>query len=189
MTALTVWEVRRARYPDRARRPLVGRPPGAQVSRRFVTAVVEDQRVSGQQVIWSDGQPWRHLTEDAVAVGQVTVVSTSGATRLLDIKGRRHGRLPMEGGHVMRFDGQWLPLNVFELTPCGLVLEESSYWARGTPVRLVLAGLVLDWTLSPLGRATVDAVIARRRPVSPNHPPEMCPALYCPRRWCPTETA
>ena len=145
-----------------------------------VAVVAHDRRMSEQKVIWRDGDRWRNLTGEAVAAGQVTVISESGATRLLDIEQKRHGRMAIEGGHSMRFDGVWRPMGSFELTPCGVVIEQSG--ARGTPVRLVLAGLVTDWLMTPLGSATVDAVIARRPPVSPRHPEAPCKALYCLRR-------
>lgn len=138
--------------------------------------------MSGAEVIWRDSDRWRRLTAEAEAAGGVSVVSRSGTLRLIDYQRRRHARVPLEGGHIMGFDSQWLPLGSVELTPCGIVLEERSYWARGTPVRLVLAGLVPAWIDAPAGRATVDAVLAGRPPTSPGHPSEPCGAFYCSKR-------
>ena len=135
--------------------------------------------MSPGRVIWCDGDRWRNLTDEAAA-GQVTVISTNGTTRFLDTQERRHGRMAIEGGHAMGSDGEWRPMESFDLTPCGVVIHGS---ALGTPLRLVLAGLVTGWMMTPLGQATVDAVIARRIPVSPGHPDAPCHALYCPQRW------
>jgi hypothetical protein len=49
----------------------------------------------------------------------------------------------------------WVLLGYWELMPCGLVLEDAHHWARGTPLRLVLAGHVWDWPGSSAGAAVM----------------------------------
>ena len=129
--------------------------------------------------LWQDGDPWRDLTEDVDAAGAVTVVSQNGTARLVDTAERLQLRLALEGGHSMLGDAQWQPYRMLKLTPCGIVIHGDSYWARGTPLRLVLVGVLPRWMDSPHGRAAVEALIARRRPSSPNHPAKPCGAAYC----------
>ena len=131
-------------------------------------------------VIWQDGDEWRDLVPDVRAAGAVTTVSRRGTARYVDVTLGRQVRVPHPDGHMMGHDRMWVPLGYWELTPCGLVLEHADHWARGSPLRLVLAGLVWDWPSSAAGVAVWDAVRAGREPVAPGHPDQACGAAYCP---------
>lgn len=136
-------------------------------------------------VIWTDGDAWRPLTEEALDAGKVTVISLNGSARLLDLRPGhlRHRRVPLEGGHTMAGDGDWRPLRTFQLSPCGFTLTmPEGRWAAGTPVRLVIAGLHPHWTTTAVGAATVDRILARTYDASPGHPDQPCGAAYCPAR-------
>ena len=132
------------------------------------------------EVIWRDGDAWRDLAGDVRAAGAATVVSLQGTTRLVDVAGDRQLRLARPGGHRMDFDGEWVPLGHWALTPCGLVISASWHWAAGSPVRLVLAGLVEDWPGTELGATVLEAVRAGLEPSAPGHPDLDCGAPYCP---------
>ena len=132
------------------------------------------------EVIWSDGDPWRDLAPDVVAAGAATVISLRGTTRLVDVVQRRQFRVPLSGGHVMDFDAEWVSLGRWALTPCGLVISASEHWAAGSPVRLVLAGLVPRWYDTEVGATVLEAVRAGNEPSAPGHPDLDCGAAYRP---------
>ena len=128
---------------------------------------------------WVDGDPWRDLLPEIEAVGAATFVSANGSARFIDLRRRRHLRIPLEAGHRMTFDGGWLDGYVVECSPCGLVIE-GTFWARGTNLRLPLPGLAYGWPSTAPGRMVVDAVIAGLPPIcGEGHPPEPCLAIYC----------
>lgn len=130
------------------------------------------------RVVWRSGQSWRNLTEDVRDLA-VTVVSRSGAVRLLDLRASLHDRRPLEGGHQMLLDGVSRPLESFTLTPCGLQVIDSVDWAVGTRVWIVVEGLHEQWATTRWGREIVDAIVTGRQPQAPDHPAGV--------RWrCPT---
>ncbi len=130
--------------------------------------------------IWRSGDPFRNLTSDALSADAVTVISRSGAARLLDIEHHRHDRIPFEGGRRMMFDGTWRPLRSVRLTPCGLDVDGYEDWARGTPLWAAVTGLHPQWTTTSWGRPIVDAIPTGQSPVVSDHPDEHCGALHCP---------
>ena len=132
------------------------------------------------EVIWQDGDKWRDLAGDIRAAGSATVVSLRATTRLLDVANGRQLRVPSSAAHVMDLDLQWVSLGNWAITPCGLAIDAAEYWAGGTPLRLVLAGLVPDWPSTEVGRSVLDALRAGREPVAPGHPEGPCDAAYCP---------
>ena len=135
-------------------------------------------------VLWTLSDGWTDLAALITDAGEATVASTNGTTRLFRIgnDGAFHARVPLEGGHVMVGDHDWRRLETLTGGPCGLTLAGpvGSHWAKGTPIRLLLAGLWPHWASLPETRATVEAVISRTplpRPVG--HPAGVCGALYC----------
>jgi hypothetical protein len=131
-------------------------------------------------VLWTDGDPWRVLTGEALAVGAVTVISKHGTARFIDFDRRRHVREPLEGGKSLVGDRAWLPFDWVEITPCGVVLARPQFW--GTRLRLVFGGIVDEWMSTGPGRAAVTAAVRREEPTSPGHPAELCGAYYCTMR-------
>lgn len=137
--------------------------------------------VAQQKVIWQDGDPWRDLGLDVRAAGEATIISRHGATRFLDSELRRQCRHPGPSAHLMDFDAEWLPLGAWRLTPCGLSISHPDYWAQGTPLRLVLAGIVEDWASTEAGAVAWERVQDDIEPTAPGHPEEPCRAFWCAR--------
>lgn len=131
------------------------------------------------RTIWAAGETWRHLTAEVVVAGGATIVSEKGTSRLVDTTRREQMRLPQPGGRRLFGDSMWLPYDVLEVTPCGVVIEHEQWWARGYRIALVLAGCHEDWADTVAGRATVEAFEAGRRATICGHPPDACGAHYC----------
>jgi hypothetical protein len=142
-----------------------------------VTDAVEGFAVGRAPILWADGDPWRDLTGEAAAAGALTVISEHGTARFIDFARHRHIREPLEGGKALLGDWVWLPFDYAEITPCGVVLARPEFW--GTPLRLVLGGIVDEWMDTEPGRAAVTASVSRRAPMSAGHPAEPCGARYC----------
>jgi hypothetical protein len=136
-------------------------------------------------LIWRSGEPWRDLTDDVAQIGVVTVVSRSGTTRILDVKHGRQVRLAMLQAHRWPSDGEWSELGRWRLTPCGLVMIGPESWALGTPLWFVAEGECTNWYDTPLGAEVVVAIGSQAAPFAPGHPPQRCPAVYCPRAPSP----
>lgn len=159
-------------------------------------------------MIWRAGvDDWRDLSGE-LACAPFTAVSRSGTARLIDrrwgsMRVNAHLRLPLEGGHSMLEDGTrdlhgqlmgWGRLEEFRVTPCGITIVEPGswidaagdvrgfgYWAKGTPLRVVLAGLVPQWHRTATGRAVIDEIVTGAPAGSvAGHPDRWCGALYCP---------
>ena len=125
-------------------------------------------------IIWEDGDTWRDLTDDVRAIGVATVVSLHGATRFIEADRGRQVRVPGQVAHAADFDGRWLPLGDWQLTPCGAVTLHLDHWSCGTRLRLVLAGFVGDWADTKAGAATLAAIEAGAEPTAPGHPAGPC---------------
>jgi hypothetical protein len=131
------------------------------------------------RVLWRSGDDWRNLTDEVRASHAVTIVSRSGAARFLDLERRLHDRRPLEGGHRMRFDATWRPLEAFKVTLCGTNVFGAADWAKGTPIWIAITGIHPHWTTLDWGRPIVDAIIAGKHPSAAGHPRWRCGAPYC----------
>lgn len=136
------------------------------------------------RVLWSPEDGWCDIAQLVEDAGEATVVSLNGSARLFSFGpcGAFHSRVPLEGGHEMFGDLCWRRLDVLRGSPCGLTLAgpAGDHWAKGTPVRLVLAGLWPRWAELSAARATLFAVVHRSAlPVPDGHPDRCCDALLC----------
>lgn len=122
--------------------------------------------------LWRQGDRWADFAE--LAQAPVTIVTTSGATRLLDVAARWTTRLPFSAIDRLPGDGQRVPISSVPVaTACGLRIDgPEPCWT--TEVALVLADLVPDWQASagvvwpPQGRWSALG-----------HPERPCGAVHC----------
>lgn len=136
------------------------------------------------QVLWTPNDGWCDIGQLVTDAGEATVVSLNGSARVFSFGpyGAFHSRMPLEGGHVMFGDLYWQRLDVLSGSPCGLTLvgPAGDHWAKGLPLRLVLAGLWPYWAELAVARATVVAVVRRAALRVPDgHPDRCCDALHC----------
>ena len=136
--------------------------------------------MASKGIIWEDGDTWRDLTDAVISAGTATAISLHGTARFIDAEHGRQARIRTLKAGVFSCDGEWLPLGNWSLSPCGFVTEAPGHWSRGTPLRLVLAGLVEDWAGTEAGAVALAAVQAGTEPAAPGHPAELCGAFWCP---------
>jgi hypothetical protein len=134
-------------------------------------------------VRWREGDGWQDFSPMLAGDESLTVISATGSARCFQPGGRGllQCRVPLEGAQPVVADGTWWPVDVAHGSPCGLCLDEfGGMWAKGTPVRAVLAGVHPRWMDLPDLRDVADrAVRSVRLPVPSGHPPEPCGALFC----------
>jgi hypothetical protein len=122
-------------------------------------------------MLWRQGDRWMDFT--GLLRAPVTIVTTSGTTRLVDVGAGWTTRLPHSAIDRLPGDGQRVPItSVPVATACGLRIDGPvPFWT--TEVALVLADLVPDWRAadfewSPRGRWKVLG-----------HPERRCGAVHC----------
>lgn len=133
-------------------------------------------------LLWQVGDRWRDLAAEVKEAQQATIVTLSGAARLVrwEEQGAWHMRVPVEGGNQMGLDGSWGRLDVLDVSPCGVRVSEPDHtWFTSTPVVLVLRGLYPRWVESEPGRRALQLVLARTLPAAPGHPDQRCTTGRC----------
>ena len=121
--------------------------------------------------LWQQVDRWGDFTE--LLRAPVTIVTTSGATRLLDVAAGWTTRLPASAIDRLPGDGERVEVtSVPVATACGLrIAGPEPCWT--TEVALVLADLVPDWQAAgvewpPQGRWSALG-----------HPERPCGAIHC----------
>jgi hypothetical protein len=143
---------------------------------------VVEKELRDASVVWQAGDPWRVLTAEIQAAQEATIVTMSGAARLVrwGERGAWHTRIPIAGGHRIGLDESWGRLDVLEASPCGVrVVEPDHMWFASTPIVLVLRGLHPRWVDSQTGQRALEQVWAGTIPDVPGHPAQRCSLPQC----------
>lgn len=121
--------------------------------------------------LWQQGDRWADFAE--LLGAPVTVVTTSGATRLLDVGAGWTTRLPASAIDRLPGDSERVEVtSVPVATACGLrIAGPEPCWT--TEVALVLADLVPDW------RAAGVEWPPQGRWSALGHPERPCGAVHC----------
>lgn len=123
------------------------------------------------ELLWQQGDRWADFAE--LLGAPVTIVTTSGATRLLDLGAGWTMRLPYSAIDRLPGDGERVEvISVPVATACGLrIAGLEPCWT--TEAALVLADLVPDW------QAAGVEWPQRGRWTALGHPERPCGAIHC----------
>lgn len=139
------------------------------------------------ELVWSVfHDKWRDLGPDLRRVGTITVVTTSGTTRIIDADGGRHLRQTLEGNRrsLWGTDGLWLPIRGdVRANPCGVFITTGGPrdWEASTRLWATWAGIVPKWSDTDLGERILASVLDQQVPPTPTdtHPRAGSCMYYC----------
>jgi hypothetical protein len=133
--------------------------------------------------VWEAGDPFTDLVPLLDLHRVLTIVTANGTATVLDSIAGMTTRVPLEGGHRMRYDLEWRLLQgVVVANTCVTQIDvQPGSFHVTTSARLVLNGYQPRWVEHPSNGATTLRQVIDQTPIpDTGHPDELCCA------WCRT---